>query len=55
MIKIQNYINGQFQDTEQTFDSINPATDEILAKVPRSTEKEADLAIASAKDAYPVW
>lgn len=33
----------------------NPATEEILAYVPISTKEEVDLAVRSAKEAFPGW
>jgi malonate-semialdehyde dehydrogenase (acetylating)/methylmalonate-semialdehyde dehydrogenase len=36
-------------------DVINPATQEIVARVPFATIHEVDLAVASAKEAFPAW
>ena len=52
---IQNYINGEFLNTENHIFSDNPATAENHVKIPKSTEKEADLAISAAFSAQKAW
>ena len=54
---LQNYINGKFVDSKATdfFEVRNPATDEVLAKVPKSTEEEVNAAVKAAQDAFPAW
>jgi malonate-semialdehyde dehydrogenase (acetylating)/methylmalonate-semialdehyde dehydrogenase len=39
----------------QTLDVPNPATNELLAKVPVSTKEDVDLAVSAAKEAYKKW
>ena len=55
--KLKNYICGEWVESrsDEILDIINPATEEIIAKVPMSTSAEVDSAIAAAKDAYPEW
>jgi malonate-semialdehyde dehydrogenase (acetylating) / methylmalonate-semialdehyde dehydrogenase len=55
--KIQNYINGEWVDSESTqiSDVLNPATGQLLAKVPASTKGEVDAAIKAAKEAQVSW
>ena len=50
-------INGQFVDskTTQWRDVVNPATQEVLARVPFATAEEIDAAVASAKEAFKTW
>ena len=50
-------INGQFVDskTTQWRDVVNPATQEVLARVPFATAQEIDAAVASAKEAFKTW
>lgn len=57
ILKLQNYINGEWVDSKATvfWDVINPATRNVLAKVPMSTRKEIDAAIGAAKAAFPEW
>ena len=54
---IRNYINGQWVDSAsaQLLDVRNPATDEVLARVPLSSRKEVDRAISCAREAFPAW
>ena len=54
----QQYINGRFLENDPTRDFIkvlNPCTEEVIALAPRGTQKDADLAIAAAKDAQFEW
>ncbi|MES2350759.1 MAG: CoA-acylating methylmalonate-semialdehyde dehydrogenase [Pseudomonadota bacterium] len=50
-------INGRFVDSEsdQWQDVINPATQQVLARVPHATSAEIDAAVASAKAAFVSW
>jgi len=50
-------INGEFIEskTDQWRDVINPATQEVLARVPFATQDEINAAVASAKDAFKTW
>ena len=54
---LQNFINGQWvASTGSTLlDVKNPATGELLAKVPLSTTKDVDDAVAAAAKAFPAW
>lgn len=53
----QQYIHGQYvaSATGETFDTYNPATSELLAKVELAGEKELQAAIDSAKQGQRVW
>jgi malonate-semialdehyde dehydrogenase (acetylating)/methylmalonate-semialdehyde dehydrogenase len=57
ILKLQNYINGEWVDseTDQILDIINPATQKTIAKVPISTGDEVKSAIKAAKEAFPEW
>lgn len=50
-------INGQFVEskTTQWQDIINPATQEVLGRVPFATPEEVNAAIASAQSAFASW
>merc|ERR1712029_310499 len=52
-----NVINGKFLDsgTDRWIDVHNPATNEVLTKVPHSTSDEMNEAVAAAKAAFPGW
>jgi malonate-semialdehyde dehydrogenase (acetylating)/methylmalonate-semialdehyde dehydrogenase len=50
-------INGEFvqSTTTQWRDVVNPATQEVLARVPLATAAEVDAAVAAAQAAFPAW
>lgn len=54
---IQHFINGELypSETKQWHDVTNPATQEVVARVPFATAGEVDLAVASAKEAFKSW
>ena len=55
--KVQNFINGEFVDSNATewFNVYNPATDEIIAKTPQSTNEELNEATQIAHEAFQEW
>ncbi|WP_447590846.1 CoA-acylating methylmalonate-semialdehyde dehydrogenase [Aquipseudomonas campi] len=50
-------INGEFVEsrTSQWRDVVNPATQEVLARVPFATPEEMEAAVASAREAFKAW
>ncbi|MFS0645570.1 CoA-acylating methylmalonate-semialdehyde dehydrogenase [Siminovitchia sp. 179-K 8D1 HS] len=54
---LANFINGQWvkSKTEKYEDVPNPATGELLAKVPISTKGDLDGAVQAAKEAFKTW
>ena len=50
-------INGQFieSETQQWQDIVNPATQEVIGRVPFATVQEVDAAIQAAQDAFASW
>ena len=50
-----NFVNGQPVGSEQTFESRNPATGEVLGLAPISTAAQVKSAIAAARAAQPAW
>ena len=50
-------IGGEFVESRATEwrDIVNPATQEVLARVPLATADEVDAAVAAAKDAFKTW
>lgn len=56
---LKNFINGAWTESSSTdfIDVINPASLEVLAKVPtgEAASKDVDLAVKSAYDAYLQW
>jgi acyl-CoA reductase-like NAD-dependent aldehyde dehydrogenase len=53
----QHYIDGSFSDAKETFDSIDPATGKVWAKMPKATESDVDRAVTAAHIAFTsgVW
>lgn len=54
---LQNYINGAWvsSNSAQTLDVPNPATNEVLTKVPVSSKEDVNAAVAAAKEAFTKW
>src|SRR5262245_41181647 len=54
---IENYINGSWVKSSGTtqLDVKNPATGELLAKVPLSPAEDVDAAVKAAAAAFPAW
>ncbi len=50
-------IDGKFVESKTTEwrDVVNPATQEVLARVPFATQAEVDAAVASGKEAFKTW
>ncbi len=55
--KYDLFINGEFvkSNSKKYFDTINPATDEVIAKISEANKKDIDLAVKSAKIAFRSW
>jgi len=53
----QNYIDGEWGDAArgETFESVSPATGELIGVFPRSGGEDVDRAVAAAKAAYEKW
>ena len=52
---IQHLINGRSVASANTFETINPATQEVLAEVSAGGEAEINAAVQAAKNAFPQW
>ena len=50
-------INGKLVESQSTQwrDVVNPATQEVLARVPFATPDEVNAAVANAKEAFKTW
>ena len=59
MEKYLLYINGEFRESSdnQTFYSVNPATEEVIAKISKATLKDTQDAITAARNAFDsgIW
>ena len=53
--RIEHLINGKNVAGIDAFETVNPATQEVLADVASGGEKEAHAAVAAAKAAFPKW
>jgi malonate-semialdehyde dehydrogenase (acetylating)/methylmalonate-semialdehyde dehydrogenase len=54
---LQNYVGGEWHRSAATeyVEVLNPATAEILARTPLSTNADVDAAVQAAADAFPAW
>ena len=57
MHHVQQLINGQFMqsNTDEWIDITDPATQEVIAKVPQTTDDEINQAVAAAQTAFETW
>jgi 5-carboxymethyl-2-hydroxymuconic-semialdehyde dehydrogenase len=55
MTFIQHLIHGQSVASASTFETVNPATQDVLAEVCAGGEAEVNAAVAAAKAAFPAW
>ncbi|WP_438942839.1 aldehyde dehydrogenase family protein, partial [Pseudomonas amygdali] len=55
--RVKLLINGEWIDSQSSEwqDIVNPATQEVLARVPFATANEVDAAVAAAHAAYRTW
>ncbi|KXZ55722.1 hypothetical protein GPECTOR_2g1272 [Gonium pectorale] len=55
--KVKLLIDGQFVDstTEHWIDVVNPATQDVLSRLPLTTKAEFAAAVSSAEAAFPRW
>lgn len=52
---VRNYIGGRWVETGATFDTINPATEDVIAPAARASRTDVDAAVKAAKAAYKEW
>src|SRR5690349_10203165 len=55
IMKIEHFINGKPLAARSYFETVNPATQEVLAEVAAGGEAEVQQAVAAAKAAFPKW
>ena len=55
MTEYRLLINGEMTAGDTTMEVVNPATEEKIAQCPRASEAQLNLAVDSAKAAFPVW
>src|SRR5690242_20174852 len=54
-MRIEHLINGKSSVARDYFETVDPATQEVLAEVARGGAEEVDAAVRAAKDAFPAW
>lgn len=56
-MKIQNYIGGKFVPpvSASYLENVNPATGEVYSYVPDSDERDVEMAVEAATDAFRMW
>ena len=54
---LDNYVAGEWRPSTSSdaLDVTNPASGEVLARVPLSSAADLDVAVRAARDALPVW
>ena len=52
---IQHLINGSAVDSSEHFETVNPATQQVLASVASGGAAEVHAAVAAAQAAFPAW
>jgi len=57
VINTQNFIDNKFVESQasQWIDLHDPATNNLVTRVPQSTDEELKAAVASANKAFPAW
>ncbi|GBU12670.1 succinate-semialdehyde dehydrogenase I [Enterobacterales bacterium] len=55
LFKTGFFAGGKWQETKETFDVLNPATGEVVAKVAKAGKAETEAAIKAASEAFPAW
>ena len=48
-------VDGQWKTLDTTFDVLNPATGDTIAKVAKAGKQQTEEAIAAASKAFPAW
>ncbi|HET9908987.1 MAG TPA: aldehyde dehydrogenase family protein [Anaerolineales bacterium] len=54
-MEFQNYINGKWVKGRNTFQTINPANEELVAEIAQAELADVDAAVNAAKDAFRSW
>jgi len=54
-MRIEHLIDGRAVEGRDYFETVNPATQEVLAEVARGGAVEVQAAVAAAKKAFPKW
>ena len=54
-VSTEHFIDGERVGSESTFTDLSPLDAQAIAEVARGGQREADLAVAAATEAFPAW
>lgn len=54
-MEFHNYINGRWVKGKSTFQTINPATEELLAEIAQAEVSDVEAAVGAASEAFKSW
>ena len=54
-MEFQNYINGKWVKGKNTFQTINPANEELVADIAQAEISDVDAAVDAAREAFKSW
>ncbi len=54
-MEFQNYINGRWVSGRNTFQTINPANEELVADIAQAEVSDVDAAVRAAQEAFKSW
>lgn len=54
---LQNFINGEYTQPidKQYIDNFEPATGNVYSQIPNSNDKDVEIAVKAAQEAFPIW
>lgn len=55
MMEFHNYINGRWVKGSTTFQTINPANEELVAEIAQTEISDVNSAVSAAKEAFKSW
>ncbi len=55
LFKTGYFVGGKWLEAKDTFDVLDPATGDVVAKVSKSGKAETEAAVKAASDAFPAW
>ena len=55
LFKTGYFVGGKWLEAKDTFDVLDPATGDVVAKVSKSRKAETEAAVKAASDAFPAW
>src|SRR3954466_9989107 len=57
LVRDKLYIGGEWVDPsgDGTIEVVNPATEEVIGRVPEGTPDDVDRAVAAAREAFETW